>query len=153
MNFLNKEYTKYHPANKQWKNGLFLATVILLIFLLFQPFGFRDKELELKLMLFPIYSLLAYFYSSANFIIIRYILKSKKKWFIKDELLSFVIGILPFAFLIHLITFWLVDDMPLSFHWYFKLLYHVSSLFIVATIIEFLYYNNRSSSVKQQKAF
>jgi hypothetical protein len=148
MKFLNKEYTKYHPAHQPWKNGLFWAIVVLFIFLLFQPFGFRDKDFKLKLILFPAYSLLAYFYSITNFFIVKHILKSKKRWSVKNELLSFVVLILPFTFLIHLLSYWITGDMPLNLNWYFKLLYHVSSLFMTIAIIEFLYYSNRYSDIK-----
>jgi hypothetical protein len=147
MKFLNKEYTKYHSASEPWKNGLFSATVVLFIFLLFQPFGFGDKDLVLKLILFPVYSLLAYFYSITNFFIIRHILKSKKRWTVKNELLSFAIGMLSFTFLVHLLTSWITGDMPLNLYWYFKLLYHVSSLFMIIVVIEFLYYSYRSSDI------
>ena len=148
MKLLNKEYTKYHPAHEQWKNGLFSATVVLFIFLLFQPFGFKDKDPVLKLILFPVYSLLAYFYSIANFFIVRRILKSKKCWFVKNELLSFAIGILSFTFLVHLLNSWFTGDMPLNLYWYFKMLYHVTSLFLVIAVVEFLYYSNKSAGIK-----
>jgi hypothetical protein len=148
MKFLNKEYAKYHPAHEPWKNGLFSATVVLFIFLLFQPFGFGDKDLVLKLILFPVYSLLAYFYSIADFFIVRHILKSKKRWSVKNELLSFAIGMLLFTFLVHLLSSWFTGDMPLNLYWYFKLLYHVSSLFLIIAVIEFLYYSNKSADIK-----
>lgn len=153
MIFLNKEYTKYHSVYKAWKNGLFLATVVLFIFLLLQPFGFRDKEPGLKLILFPVYSLLAYFYSITNFFIVRYILKSKKKWTVKNELLSLATGVLLLTFLIHLVSSRIAGDMPLNLHWYFKLLYHVLSLFMITTIIEFLYYSNKFSGNKVEVLF
>jgi hypothetical protein len=44
MKLLNREYTKYHPERKPWESGLFSDTVVLFIFLLFQPFGFREKQ-------------------------------------------------------------------------------------------------------------
>lgn len=148
MKFLNKEYIKYHPDHKPWKNGLFLAAIVLSIFILFQPFGFRDKDFELKLILFPAYLLLAYFYSIANFFIVRHILKSKKIWTVKNELISFAIGILLFTFLVHLFSYWITGDMPLNLYWYFRLLYHVSSLFLIIAVIEFLYYSNESADIK-----
>jgi hypothetical protein len=148
VKFLDKEYSKYHADNKAWKNGLFFAVVILSVFSLFQPFGMSDKEFELKLFLFPAYSLIAYFYSITNFFIVRHILKSKKRWYLKNELLSFAIGILPATFLVHLLSVWVTGDMPLNLHWYFKLLYHVSSLFLIIVIVEFLYYSNKFSDVK-----
>jgi len=148
MKLLNKEYTKYHPAHKSWKNGLFSAAVLLFVFLLFQPFGFKDKDLILKLILFPVYSLLAYFYSIANFSIVRHILKSKKIWTIKNELLYFAISMLPVTFLVHLLSVFFTGDMPLNLHWYFKLLYHVISLFLIIAIVEFLYYSNKSAGIK-----
>ena len=148
MKFLDKEYTKYDSANEPWKNGFFLAAVVLSIFLLFQPFGFSDKDPDLKMILVPVYSLLAFFYSTSNFLIVRHILKSKKRWTVKNEIISIAIGLLPFTFLVHLLTSWITGDMPLNFYWYFKLLYHVASLFIIITAIEFLYYNNKSSGIK-----
>ena len=148
MKFLNKEYLKYNSAHESWKNGLFSAIVVLFIFLLFQPFGFGHKELSLKLILFPVYSLLAYFYSTFTFFIVRHILKFKKIWSVKNEVLSFAIGILIFTFLVHLLSSWITGDMPLNLHWYLKLLYHVSSLFLIIAVVEFLYYNNKSADIK-----
>jgi len=148
MIFLNKEYTKYHPANKPWKNGLFSATVALLIFILFQPFGFGDKDLKLKLILFPAYSLLAYFYSTANFFIVRNILKSDKRWYAKNELLYLAISMLPVTFLVHLLSYWITGDLPFNLFWYLKILYHVSSLFLLIAGLEFLYYSYKSADIK-----
>lgn len=148
MKLLDKEYSKYHPAHQAWKNGLFSATVVLFVFLLFQPFGFSDKDLELKLLLYPVYSLLAYFYSVAKFFIVRHIHRLKERWSVKDELLSFAIGMLPATFLVHLSSFLITGDMPLNLHWYLKLLYHVSSLFLIIAVVEFLYYSIRSSEIK-----
>jgi hypothetical protein len=145
VKFLNKEYKKYLPANEPWKNGLFSAVVILSVFFLFQPFGFRDKDLILKLILFPAYSLIAYLYSVTNFLIVRRILKSKNRWTIKNELLCLAINILTVTLLVHLLSSWITGDMPLNLSWYFKLFYHVSSLFLLIAIIEFLYYSNKSS--------
>lgn len=147
MSFLDKEYTKYN-TDKPWKNGFFEAIVVLSVFILFQPFGFRDKDLVLKLILFPAYSLLAFFYSIANFFIVKRILKSKRRWSLKNELLSFVIRILPITFLVHLLTSWIAGDMPLNLYWYFQLLYHISSLLLMIAVIEFLYYSNKSSGIK-----
>ncbi len=148
MKFLNREYTKYHPDHKPWKNGLFLAAVVLSIFLLFQPFGFSDKDFELKLILFPVYSLFGYFYSITSFFIVRHILKSKKIWTVKNELLYFTISMLLVTFLILLLSSWVAGDLPLNLYWYFKILCHVSSLFLIITVIEFLYYSNKSSDIK-----
>jgi len=100
------------------------------------------------LILFPVYSLLAYFYSIANFSLVRQILKSKKIWTIKNELLYFAISMLPVTFLVHLLSVFLTGDMPLNLHWYFKLLYHVISLFLIIAIVEFLYYSNKSAGIK-----
>ncbi|MDB4583591.1 LytTR family transcriptional regulator [Draconibacterium sp.] len=55
---------------------------------------------------------------------------------------------LPFTFLIHLFTYWIAGDMPLNLYWYLKLLYHVSSLFLVIAVIEFLYYSYKSADVR-----
>ena len=148
MEFLNREYTKYDPIHKSWKNGLFSAAIVLFIFLFFQPFGIRDKDLALKIFLFPIYSILTFFYSTITFRLARHILKSKKGWVIKNELLSFTLSMLPFTFLIHLFTYWITGDMPLNLNWYLKLLYHVSSLFLVIAFIEFLYYSYKSADVR-----
>ena len=148
MKFLNKEYTKYHPDHKPWKNGLFLSAIVLSIFLLFQPFGFSDKDSELKLILFPVYALYGYFYSINSFFIVRHILKSKRIWTVKNELIYFTISILLVTFLILLLSSWFAGDLPLNLYWYFKMLFHVSSLFLIITVIEFLYYSNRSSDIK-----
>jgi hypothetical protein len=148
MKLLNIEYSKYFPAHKPWKNGLFSASIVLFIFLLFQPFGFRNKELELKLILFPLYSLIAYFYSISNFFIVRHILKLKKIWLVKNEILCFVIGMVPITFIVHLLSCWITGDMPFNLYWYLKLLYHVASLFLIIAIVEFLYYNNKSADIK-----
>ncbi|MBN1791960.1 MAG: LytTR family transcriptional regulator [Bacteroidales bacterium] len=148
MKYLNKEYPKYHPEHKPWKIGLFWAAVVLLIFLLFQPFGLRDKDFGLKLIIYPLYSILAYFYSITSFFIVRYIIKSKKRWTLKNEFISFAVGILPFTFLVHLLTVWITGDMPLNIYWYLQLFYHVASLFMVITAIELLYYSNKSSVIQ-----
>lgn len=148
MELLKKEYKKYELIQNSWKNGLFSAIVVLFIFLLFQPFGFRDKDPGLKLILFPAYSLLAFFFSITKIFIIRNILKSKRIWILQDELVYFVISMLPFTFLVHLFTYWIAGDMPFNLYWYLKLLYHISSLFIIIVVIEFLYYSNKSSGVK-----
>lgn len=148
MKFLNKEYKKYDLVHKSWKNGFFSSIVVFLIFFLFQPFGFSDKDPDLKLFLFPAYTLLTFFYSISTFFFVRHILKTKKVWTIKNELLSFAISMLPLTILVHLITYWFAGDMPLNLYWYFKLLYNVSSLFIVISVIEFLYYSNKSADVR-----
>ena len=151
MNFLNKAYSKYSADNKIWKSSLFSAVVVLLIFLLFQPFGFRDKATELKSLLYPGYAVLTFIYSYIVFYIVRRLLKSKKTWTIKDEIINFLIGILIFTIAIHLFTFWVSGDMPLTLHWYFKLFYHVASLFLFIGIIEFFYYNNKSARFTNEK--
>jgi hypothetical protein len=148
VELLKKEYKKYELIHNSWKNGLFWALFILLIFILFQPFGFRDKDLDLKLFLFPLYSLLAFLYSSSTIIIIRYILKKKRLWTLKDEILYYVIGMFPVTFLVHLLTYLVTGDMPFNLYWYFKLLYHISSLFLIIAVVEFLYYSNKSSGIK-----
>jgi hypothetical protein len=151
MKLLNFGYSKYLSAHKPWKNGLFSAAIVLFVFLLFQPFGFRNKELELKLILFPLYSLMAFLYSISNFFIVRQILKKKKIWFVKNEILNFLIGMLPVTFIVHLLSCWITGDMPFNLYWYLKLLYHVASLFLVIAIVEFLYYNNKSADNKIQQ--
>ena len=148
MKFLNSEYPKYNPENKLWKSGFFRAMVVLIVLVLFQPFGFRDKDLELKMILFPVYSLVAYLHVITDFSIVRKILKSKKIWYIKNELLSLMTSALLVTFLVLLLNVWITGDMPLNFHWYFKLLYHVSSLILIIAVIEFLYYNSKSSDIK-----
>jgi LytTr DNA-binding domain len=151
MNFINKEYSKYDPYNRIWKNGLLSAIIVLLIFILFQPFGFKDKDTELKLVLFPGYALFAYMHSFFNFHLVRYILKKKKAWTLADELLNFLISMVLLTIVIHLFTSWTTGDMPLTFKWYFKLLYHVASLFLVIGIIEFFYYNNKSTNYNNKQ--
>lgn len=148
MKVLNKEYTKYDPAHKPWKNGLFFAAVALSIFLLFQPFGFSDKEFKLKLILFPVYALVGYLFSITDFFIVRRILRSKKIWTVKNELIKFTINMLLVTSLVHLLSWWITGDLPLNLHWYFKIFVHVSSIFLIITVIEFLYYNNKSSDIK-----
>lgn len=150
MKLLNKVYIKYHPAHKPWKNGLFSAAAILFILLLFQPFGFKDKDLALKLILFPVYSLLAYVHSIAKFYFVRQILKSKKRWTVKNELLLFVTGMFPVTFLVHLLSILITGDMPFNLHWYFKLLYHVSSLLLIKAVVEFLYYSYKFADIKTE---
>lgn len=146
MKFFNIEYSKYDHDNRAWINGLFPAIIVLLIFLLFQPFGFRDKNAELKVVLYSGYVFIAYLNSYLNFRIIRHILKKKKKWLLKDELISFIISVFVVTFLVHLFSWKITGDLPLSFQWYFKLLYHVASLFFVIGIIEFNFYNYRTAS-------
>jgi hypothetical protein len=151
MKFLEIKYSKYDPENKSWKNGLFSATVILLLLVLLQPFGFRDKELNLKLILFPVYALLVFLLTTANFYVIRYLLKKKKTWTLKNEIIAFLPHILFSTLIIHLFTVWITGDMPFNFQWYIKLLYHISSLFLVIIIIEYLFYNNKSVIKKNQQ--
>ena len=148
MKFLDKAYTKYNPAHKSWKNGLFSATLVLLFFLLFQPFGFRDKDLGLKLVIYPIYTIIAFLYATSRFYVIRKIIKQKKSWPIKNELLGLMASMLPLTFIIHLVTHWVTGDMPLNWFWYFKLLYQISSLFLIKAAMEVLYYSNRLADVK-----
>lgn len=151
MSFLNNAYFKYSRENKAWKNGFFSALVVLLIFLLFQPFGFRDKALGLKLVLYPGYAIIAFANTQIIILMARHKLKSKKLWFIKDEILSFIISTVLLALVIHLYTFLMVDDMPLTWRWYFKLLYHVASLYLIIGIMEYFYYSHKSArSFNQQ---
>ena len=146
MKFPDIRYSKYDPENKSWKNGLFSATVILLLLILFQPFGFRDKDLELKMILFPVYALLAFLFTTINFYVIRYIIKKKKTWTLKNEIIAFFPHILFSTLIILLFTVWITGDMPFSIHWYLKLLYHIFSLFLVIVIIEYLFYRNKSAN-------
>jgi hypothetical protein len=146
--FLKKAYTKYNQENASWKNGLFHAIVILIIFLLFQPFGFRDKDLKLKLLLFPGYSLIAFFYNMSKFYIIRRILKSKKTWTLKNEIVSLIVSMFPLVLIIHIYSYWVAGDLPLNIHWYIKLLYYANSLFILINVIEYLYYSNKSARIQ-----
>lgn len=150
MDFLRLEYSKYNPGNKIWKNGLFSATIVLLIFILFQPFGFSDKDIQLKIFLFPGYALFGYMHSYLTYHIIRQILTKKKTWTITNELISFLISMILLTFVVHLFTHFVTGDMSLSFKWYFKLLYHVSSLFLVIGIMEFFYYNNRAAKINNR---
>jgi len=151
MDFLNREFSKYDRENKIWKNGLFSAIVILLIFLLFQPFGFRDKDLELKVVLFPGYALFAYLHAYFNFHIVRHILKKKKIWTLGDELISFLAATILLTIAVHIFTYFITSDMPLTIHWFFKLLYHVASIFLIIGVIEFFYYNNRSARIHNKE--
>lgn len=148
MHFLNKEYTKYNSDNTSWKNGLFSAAVILVFFALFQPFGFRDKTLELRLLLYPGYFLIAFFYSISTFYVIRKVIKSKRKWTLKNEICSFVISMFPLVFLVHIYSHWISGDLPLNIYWFFKLYYHIASLILLISAIEYLYYNNKSADIK-----
>ena len=147
MMFFNNEYTKYHSDHKSWKNGLFSATVIMVFLLLFQPFGFRDKDFDLKLSLFPGYSLIAFIYTTSTFYIIRKILKSKKVWMLKDEIIYLFISMFPLVLIIHLYTYWIAGDMPFNFIWYFRLTYHISCLMILIAVMEYFYYSNKSADV------
>ena len=151
MKFLDSKYSKYDSENKSWKNGLFSAAVILLLLVLLQPFGFRDKALELKMILFPVYALLAFLLTSSNFYVIRYIIKKKKTWTLKNEIIAFLPHILFSTFIIHLFTVWITGDMPLNIQWYLKLLYHIFSLFLVIVIVEYLFYSNKSANRKNQQ--
>jgi len=151
MKFLKIKYSKYEPENKSWKNGLFSAAVILLLLVLLQPFGFRDKDAELKLILFPVYALLAFLLTTFNFYIIRHIIKKKKTWTLKNEIITFLPYILFSTLIILLFTVWITGDMPFSIQWYLKLLYHIFSLFLVILIIEFLFYSNKSANRRNQQ--
>jgi len=146
-NFLNKEYTKYNQENSSWKNGIFHAFVVLIIFLLFQPFGFRDKDLELKLILFPGYGLLAFLYNVSKFYLIRVFLKSKGALTLKNEIACLIVSMFLLVLIIHIFSYWATGDMPLNFQWYIKLYYYTTSLFIIASVIEYLYYNNKSADI------
>lgn len=150
MNFFNKAYAKYAPENRAWLNGLFSASIVLLIFLLFQPFGFRDKDLQLKIILFPTYALLAFVQAQVVFFIVRQMIKKSRTWTLGHELISFLMGAVVLTIAIHLVTYWVVGDMPLSFQWYFKLLYHVTSLYLFIGIIEFYYYKHKSADISNQ---
>lgn len=145
MNFLNKEYTKYNIANKSWKNGLFTGLKVLLIFILFQPFGLQNKDPKLKISLYLVYSFLAFIYSISTFWIIRKFPKSVHSWTIKNELIVFIPRMIILTFVTHLSTCWISGDMPFNLHWYIKLFYYGSSLFFVVSILEFYYYNTKST--------
>ena len=151
MEFLKKEYSKYNQENKIWKSGLFVAVVILFIFILFQPFGFRDKAFVLKAALFPGYALLAFAYSFFTFHVARSILKKKKIWRIKDELISLLIGSILLTLAIHLFSWWVAGDLPFTLQWYFKLLYHVASILLVIVVLEFFYFNHRWAGLHNKK--
>ncbi len=142
---LNKTYTKYNDENASWKNGLFHALVILSLFLLLQPFGFRDKDWQLKLMLFPGYALIAFFNSMARFCIVKKVLKSKETWTLKKELVNLLLGMFPLVFIIHIYSYWVTGDMPFNLYWYVKLFYNTAILYILASIIEYFYYSNKSA--------
>lgn len=148
MNFLKKEYPKYNAENIAWKNALFTAAAVLLIFLLLQPFGFRSKAIALKLILYPGYTLLAFFYYLTVFFVVRYFHKKKQTWSLKNEIITRVIGVAILTIIIHLFTWIVVDDMPLTLDWYFKLFYHTFSLFLLIAVIEYFYYNSHSASKK-----
>lgn len=151
MKFLEIKYSKYDPENKSWKNGLFSAAVILLLLVLLQPFGFRGKDIELKIVLFPVYALLAFLLTTSNFYVIRHIIKKKKTWTLKNEIVAFLPHILFSTLIIHSFTVWITGDMPFNIQWYLKLLYHIFSLFLVIIIIEFLFYSNKSANRKNQQ--
>lgn len=142
MKIINREYTKYNQEHASWKNGLFAALVVVLFFLLFQPFGFRDKDLGLKALLFPGYALIAFLYTQSTFFVVRKILKTKKIWTLKNEILSLFISMFPLVFIVHVYSYWATGDMPLNIYWFFKLFYHISCLALLVSIIEFFYYSN-----------
>ncbi len=146
--FLNKAYSKYNEENAAWKNGLFHALVILILLLVFQPFGFRDKDLRLKLLLFPGYSLIAFLYSTSKFHLIRKIIKTKKTWILKNEIISLLLSMFPLVLVIHIYTYFITGDMPFNIQWYTKLFYHTGSLFLLATVIEYFYYTNKSAGIQ-----
>lgn len=148
MNFLNKEYSKYKAGNIALKNALFTAAVVLLIFLLFQPFGFRNKALVLKLILYPGYTLLAFLYYLTVFYVVRFLHKKKQSWSLKNEIIIRIVGVAILTIIIHLFTWIVVDDMPLTLAWYFKLFYHTISLFLLIAVFEYFYYNSHPASNK-----
>ena len=151
MEFLKRAYSKYNQENKIWKSGLFVAVVILFIFILFQPFGFRDKAFALKIALFPGYALFAFAYSFFTFHVARFILKRKKIWMIKDELISLLIGSILLTLAIHLFSWWVADDLPFTLRWYLKLFYHVASILLLIVVIEFFYFNHRWAGFRNEK--
>lgn len=143
MDFVLRKYPKYEPEIKAWRNGLFTAIIILLIFLLFQPFGLRDKTIGLKLVLYPGYAVLGFIYSVSVFFIVRFLMKSKQSWSLKNELVLLFAGAAILALIIHLFTWLVSDDMPLTLTWYLKLFYHTASLVLLIGVIEYFYYNSR----------
>ncbi len=153
MNFYNKEYIKYNQENTSWKNGLFHATGILIILFLFQPFDLSDKDLKSKLLLYPGYALIAFFYNTAKFYLIRRILKSKTTWTLKKEIISLIAGMFPLALIIHFYSFWATVDMPFNIYWYLRLLYYTTSLYLLITILEYFYYSNRSADIQIEQLF
>ncbi|MBK7981201.1 MAG: LytTR family transcriptional regulator [Ignavibacteriae bacterium] len=150
MKILNRKYSKYNPNNKIWKNGLYTASLILLIFILFEPFGFRDKEISLKILLYPGYAFIAFIYSYLNFQIVRQIIKKKQTWKIIDEIKNILLSIILITFAVHLFTYSISEDMPITLEWFFRLLYHVSSIFLIKNIIEFFYYNYKSTAINNK---
>jgi hypothetical protein len=148
--FLDNNYQKYDPEFKGWRNALFKSLVILLIFALFQPFGFKDKEALLKLMLVPSYIALAFFNSLIRFYLIRKIIKGIKRWTIKDELVAYVVNILIVAAVVHLVSVLITGDMPLSVEWYLRILLYVTSFYLIFFTIEFFFYNHQSVNTTYQ---
>ena len=148
MNFFTTEYCKYDKKHLSWKDGLFSGTVILLFFLLFQPFGFRDKELGLKLFLFPGYFFIAFLNSIVSFYVIRKIIAKIQTWTLKHELISFLVNLVPLVFVVHLYTVWMAGDMPLNLYWYFKLFYHIACLSLLISLLEYFYYSNKSADIQ-----
>jgi hypothetical protein len=142
---LKREYSKYDSVNKSWLNGLFMAAIVLLIFLLFQPFGFQDKDIDLKIVLLPTYALLAFLYALISFLIARHILKRKKVWNLGNEIVFYIMGALVLTLIVHLFTYWVAGDMPLTLGWYFRLLYHVASLMLLIRFLEYFYYSYRAA--------
>lgn len=147
LKLLDKEYHKYDPGHKAWKNGLFATGIVLFIFLLFQPFGFKDKDTGLKLVLYPCYSFFAFLFSQYNFYIVRRILKTRKIWTLRNEVFYFIINLFLITLVIHVFTYIITGDLPFNLYWYIKLMCQISGIYLIHVIIEIFYYNNKTTSI------
>lgn len=151
MNFLFINYPKYREENKSWKNSILTFILVLTVFLIFQPFGFEDKDLYIKILLFPEYAFLGFLWSSLNFVFVRYIANKRDKWKVKDEILLLLTSTTLLSTAVHLLTHFAVDDMPLSFIWFLTLFYHVFSIILVVVAFEFYYYINKEQKSNNDK--
>jgi hypothetical protein len=151
MKILNRKYLKYYPKHSSLKNAFLIALGVLLIFTLFQPFGFRDKSFDLKVLLFAGYAFIGFIISILNFYIIRRLLKQRKSWLIKNEIIWFLLMILPVSFIIYLFTVSIAGDMPFNFKWFFTIGLHVFSTYLLISLLEFLYYSNKGAGIVNEE--
>ncbi len=111
---LNKQYFKYDRNHHSGKNAFIVALIVVLILILFQPFGIKTKSVHLKTNLFLGYFIIVFTSHITNFYLIRKFIKRRKLWTLKNEIVYTLILIIAISFFVHLFNVVFVYDMPFA---------------------------------------